>query len=49
MIDNEYHDQVKRKLRHKTKNQISDEKALHMYERPHGHHTIAATKGKKLG
>lgn len=48
MIDNEYHDQVKRELRHFTKNQISDEKSLHMYERPRGHHTIAATPGKKL-
>ena len=48
MIDNDYHDQVKRELRHFTKNQISDEKAEHMYERPRGHHTIAATPGKKL-
>ena len=48
MIDNEYHDQVKRELRHFTKNQISDEKSLHIYERPRGHHTIAATPGKKL-
>lgn len=48
MIDNEYHDQVKRELRHFTKNQINDEKASHMYERPRGHHTIPATPGKKL-
>ena len=48
MIDNEYHKEIKRDVRRLAKDQIKDEKKLHIYERPQGHHTISATPGKTL-